>query len=154
MIHKLEIQYAEFDSIESLNSMDQLLIKKAQSSLLNAYAPYSNFQVASALNLSNGETFIGTNQENKAYPSAMCAERVAIFTANSNFPNEKIETLVVVNQGGLIDFSKPIYPCGACRQVMIEKEIYQNYPIRLLFVAQNGSVKVFESVKDILPFSF
>lgn len=154
MIHKLEIQYAEFDSIESLNSIDQLLIKKAQSSLQNAYAPYSNFQVASALNLSNGVTFIGTNQENKAYPSAMCAERVAIYSANSNFPNEKIETLVVVNQGDLIDVSKPIYPCGACRQVMIEKEIHQNHPIRLLFVAQNGSVKMFDSVKDILPFSF
>jgi len=154
MISKIEIQYEEFDSFDSLSLSESQLIQKAQSSLQNAYAPYSNFNVASALRLSNNEIIIGTNQENKAYPSSMCAERVAIFSASSNFPSEKVEALVVVNQGDLLDKSEPIYPCGACRQVMIEREIDQNQPIKLIFVAQNGSVKVFNSVKDILPFSF
>ena len=154
MISKIEIQYEEFDSFDSLSLSESHLIQKAQSSLQNAYAPYSNFNVASALRLSNNEIVIGTNQENKAYPSSMCAERVAIFSASSNFPSEKIEALVIVNQGDLIDQSEPIYPCGACRQVMIEREINQNQPIKLIFVAQNGAVKLFNSVKDILPFSF
>ena len=154
MISKIEIQYEEFDSFDSLSLSESQLIQKAQSSLQNAYAPYSNFNVASALRLSNNEIVIGTNQENKAYPSSMCAERVAIFSASSNFPSEKIEALVIVNQGDLIDQSEPIYPCGACRQVMIEREINQNQPIKLIFVAQNGAVKLFNSVKDILPFSF
>lgn len=154
MIRKIEIQYEEFDSYESLSPSESDLIQKAQNSLQNAYAPYSNFYVASALKLNNNKIIIGTNQENKAYPSTMCAERVAIFSASSNFSKEKIESLVVVNQGDLIDESEPIFPCGACRQVMIEKEINQNQPIKLIFVAQNGAVKVFNRVKDILPFSF
>jgi cytidine deaminase len=151
--HKLEINYDEF-SYDELEESDLGLIDKAKESAKNAYAAYSNFRVGSCVLLKNGNILCGNNQENAAYPSGLCAERVVLFYANANFPNTVIDTLVivVVNENGEI-IDKPISPCGSCRQVINETENRFNHPIRILLVSKK-SVLIFKSIKDLLPLSF
>ena len=96
----------------------------------------------------------GSNQENIAYPSGLCAERVALFYAGSNFPSEQIETLCVVAKGELLDVEKLLSPCGSCRQVMIETEMRQQKNMRVILVSQNKKTIIFDSASDLLPFAF
>ncbi|MDP6908132.1 MAG: cytidine deaminase, partial [Flavobacteriales bacterium] len=78
---------------KELSQSDTELLLKAEQAASNAYAPYSQFNVGAALNLDNGQTVIGNNQENVAYPSGLCAERVAIFAASSRHPGVSISTM-------------------------------------------------------------
>ncbi len=119
-----------------------------------AYAPYSNFRVGAAILLENGEIITGNNQENAAYPSGLCAERVAIFFAGSQFPNTKILQLAVTARSENQVLRKPISPCGACRQSIAEYEIKQNHPIEIFFMGETGEVYKANSIKDLLPFLF
>ena len=130
------------------------MVEKAYSMCEQAYAPYSHFQVGATLLLSNGEIVSGNNQENIAYPSGLCAERVALFFAGANFPTEKVESIVVVAKGDLVSFDKLLSPCGSCRQVLMESEMRQNKNIRVVLVSQNGRTTVFNSILDLLPFAF
>lgn len=98
------------------------LIEMAKVSSANAYAPYSKFLVGAAVLLSNGEIVLGNNQENVAYPSGLCAERTALFSANANFPTSSVQALVIAAQTNGAFLPTPITPCGACRQVMLETE--------------------------------
>ena len=119
-----------------------------------AYAPYSNFKVGASVRLENGEIVVGNNQENIAYPSGLCAERVALFYVGANYPNVSIETICIVAKGDLIPIDSILAPCGCCRQVMIESEQRQSKPIRVILVNQNKTVVVIETVKHFLPFIF
>ncbi len=154
MEKQITIQYSEYLNWSELPVNEIKMVEKAYSMCENAYAPYSNFQVGATVLLSNGEIVAGNNQENIAYPSGLCAERVALFFAGANFPNESIETVVVVAKGDLVPFDKLLSPCGSCRQVMMESEMKQNKAIRIVLVSQNGRVIVFYSVLDLLPFAF
>jgi cytidine deaminase len=140
--------------LESLDDNDMLLFEKAVSGMDNAYAPYSNFKVGASVKLENGEIVVGNNQENIAYPSGLCAERVALFYVGANYPNETIETICIVAKGDLIPVDSVLAPCGSCRQVMIESEKRQSKPIRVILVNQNKTVVVIETVKHFLPFIF
>jgi cytidine deaminase len=140
--------------LESLDGNDILLVEKALSGMDNAYAPYSNFKVGASVKLENGEIVVGNNQENIAYPSGLCAERVALFYVGANYPNETIETICIVAKGDLIPVDSVLAPCGSCRQVMIESEKRQSKPIRVILVNQNKTVVVIETVKHFLPFIF
>ena len=140
--------------LESLDGNDLLLVEKAVSGMDNAYAPYSNFKVGASVKLENGEIVVGNNQENIAYPSGLCAERVALFYVGANYPNVSIETICIVGKGDLIPIDSILAPCGACRQVMIESEQRQSKPIRVILVNQNKTVVVIETVKHFLPFIF
>lgn len=140
--------------LESLDGNDMLLVEKAVSGMDNAYAPYSNFKVGASVKLENGEIVVGNNQENIAYPSGLCAERVALFYVGANYPNESIETICIVAKGDLIPIDSVLAPCGSCRQVMIESEKRQSKPIRVILVNQNKTVVVIETVKHFLPFIF
>ena len=140
--------------LESLDGNDLLLVEKAVSGMDNAYAPYSNFKVGASVKLENGEIVVGNNQENIAYPSGLCAERVALFYVGANYPNETIETICIVAKGDLIPVDSVLAPCGSCRQVMIESEKRQSKPIRVILVNQNKTVVVIETVKHFLPFIF
>jgi cytidine deaminase len=111
---QIEFTYHIYQSSDDLDENQRLLLKKARGKLLNAYAPYSEFRVAAAIELANGELVFGTNQENAAYPSGLCAERVAIFAAKSNFPDERIVRMAITAQGHH-EILVPIPPCGACR---------------------------------------
>jgi cytidine deaminase len=147
----LNIEYLEFESTKGLNEELQNLFTLADSNLKNAYAPYSNFKVSAVCQLSNGELVKGTNQENGAYPSGLCAERVAIFAAKSQFPDEKVDRIVITTAQTT---AFPVSPCGACRQVLMEYEVVQNQPIELSMKSGNSKVWQFKRVNDILPFAF
>ena len=131
---------------------DQELLKVAHEAALKAYAPYSNFQVGAAIRLASGKIITGSNQENMAYPSGLCAERTAFFAAGSQFPGEEIEAAAVVTDLSMptVDFS----PCGGCRQVMVESELRNGKPIRFLMQPGFGEVLVYANVSKFLPMTF
>lgn len=148
----VNIEFTEYISLQDGLDMNLVgLVKKAEKNLINSYSPYSQFKVSAALTLSNGEVVLGTNQENAAYPSGICAERVAIFSAKSAFPNQDvIEIAIVTEQSNPFPFS----PCGACRQVLLEYEMLQKKPIKVILKSRNSKIWVFNSIKDLLPFGF
>lgn len=139
--------------LDELTPTEQVLVQKAIDATHNSYARYSNFHVGAACLLENGEVVIGANQENAAFPSGLCAERTAIFAAQANHPDQPITTLAIAarNVNGLL--KSPISPCGACRQVVLEIEDRYLRPVRILLYGTDG-IYVFESIKDLLPFSF
>ena len=148
------IGYDQFADWKELNDSDQSLIESAREVMKNAYAPYSKFSVGAAALLSNGSVIKGSNQENIAYPSGLCAERVALFYAGANFPNEAVETLAIVAEGDLVPMETILSPCGGCRQVMVETESRQEKAYRVILVSQNKQVVIFQSAKDLLPLAF
>ena len=139
--------------LDELSVADRELIEQAMKATDNAYAEYSHFYVGAALRLANGRIVIGANQENAAFPSGLCAERTAVFSAQANFPDQSIETLALVarNDNGLID--NPVTPCGACRQVLLGVEERYGLPMRILMYGKSGVYSV-GSAKDLLPLSF
>ena len=149
---KIEINM-QFCQLDELSADDQELIRAAIGALANSYARYSNFNVGAALRLADGTVFIGANQENAAFPSGLCAERSAIFAAQSNRPDQAITTLAIAarNSNGLME--NPISPCGGCRQVILEVEDRYQKPVRILLYGTSG-VYCINSVKDLMPLSF
>ena len=139
-------------SIEDLSPDGKELYEKAVSVLQFSHAPYSNFNVASVVRLSNGEIVSGTNQENAAYPAGLCAERVALFAARGSSKLDIIQILVIArNHAGQ---RSDAFPCGICRQVMLEYASLQKMPIGILMGRKNQSFIEIENVKDLLPFHF
>jgi len=146
--------FEEYDSLNELNEQDRNLVQKAIEAAQNAYAPYSRFHVGAAVLLENGVVITGNNQENAAYPSGLCAERVALFSANAQYPDVPVLAIAVVafnNQNQLTEQITP--PCGACRQVMIETETRFNKPMKVIMTGKKN-VLVAKSVHDLLPLSF
>jgi len=143
----------DYNSSAELDENSQELIKKAKQAAENAYAPYSKFRVGAAVLLENGEIIQGSNQENAAYPSGLCAERVAIFYANANFPNVSIKKIAITanTQEGFID--QPIPPCGSCLQVMLESERRSEKPLQVILYGEE-KITVADSIKQFLPFNF
>ena len=139
--------------LDELSVADRELIEQAMKATDNAYAEYSHFYVGAALRLANGRIVIGANQENAAFPSGLCAERTAVFSAQATFPDQSIEALALVarNDNGLID--NPVTPCGACRQVLLGVEERYGLPMRILMYGKSGVYSV-GSAKDLLPLSF
>ena len=119
-----------------------------------AYAPYSKFKVGASVRLDNDAIVTGSNQENSAYPSGLCAERVVLFHVGANYPKQAVQTLCIVAEGDLIPSEKLLSPCGACRQVMLETENRQNNKIRVIIVNQDNRALIVNSVIDLLPFGF
>ncbi|MEY4572929.1 MAG: hypothetical protein RLZ10_2190 [Bacteroidota bacterium] len=148
------IEYIEHDHWNCLNLQDQELVIKAFEASKMAYAPYSNFSVGASLRMEDQSIICGNNQENIAYPSGLCAERVALFHVGANFPSKKIEKICIVAKGDLIPKDSILSPCGGCRQVMAESEKRQNRSIEVILVSQNNKVLVFSSVADLIPLAF
>lgn len=148
--HQVEAEI--FDYFE-LSTSERCLVDDAKSAVATAYAPYSNFHVGSAVLLANGTIVKGSNQENAAYPSGLCAERVAIFSAGANYPNEKIKMLAIAAKPAEATDFVPASSCGNCRQAMMEYQSKQNDPIELLFVRPDNQV-LKTTVTDLLPFGF
>ena len=143
-----------YDSIEELPNQVQGLMQKAIDTKKNAYAPYSKFKVGASLLLDNGVIITGNNQENAAYPSGMCAERVAIWKAGSDFPGVKIKKLAISASSSIARVDKPIGPCGACRQTLSEYELKQKDKIEVFFMGEEGKIIKTDSVLDLLPIAF
>ena len=146
------IHYQEY-SADQLSVSDQDLIKEAIEATQSAYAPYSNFHVGAAIRMVNGTIVHGTNQENIAYPSGLCAERTALFSASAQYPGMPMETIAIVarNENGILS---PALPCGACRQVMIEQQKRQGMNLRVICYISNNKILVFDRVECLLPFVF
>jgi len=151
---KHEISYQEYDSQDDLGNSDRKLLENAKSAINSAYAPYSGYKVGAAVELENGEIITGSNQENVAFPSGLCAERVAIFAAASNYPGIKIKNLAITSMAENFHVDAPVTPCGACRQVIAEYESKQKAKIRLILMGDGGKVYVIEGMQNLLPLMF
>ena len=143
----------EIYSFEELSKEKQDLINKAKEQVTKAYAPYSGFHVGAAIELENGVIVTGSNQENSAYPSGLCAERVAMFYANSQYPDVPVKTLAIAafTNGNFI--ADPVTPCGSCRQVLLETEMRYEKSITILLYGTKNIYQL-ESVKQLLPLCF
>lgn len=151
---KITSQLSVFETISELPDNIQNLTKQAIEIRKIAYAPYSKFKVGTALLLDNGKIILGSNQENAAYPSGLCAERVAIFQSGSLYPNAKILKMVINAASDTNTIDSPIPPCGSCRQSIAEYEIKQNTPIEIYFMGETGAIYKSASLKNLLPFMF
>ena len=150
---EIHINIEEYDSPAGLPAEEQQLIERAIQTARDAYAPYSEFRVGASLILDNGTFVNGNNQDNAAYPDGLCAERVAMFAANAMYPGSPVKMMAIaaVYEDKLLD--RPVYPCGSCRQALLECENRFNQPIRILMYGRTG-IHVVNSVKDLLPLSF
>lgn len=146
--------YTILKNLDDLDGESKALLEKAKEALPNAYAPYSNFHVAAAVLLSDGSVVTGTNQENAAYPSGMCAERVALFTVSSQHPGKTIKKLVVLARLANTTALAPASSCGACRQVMLEFEQRQGKPFEVIMQNQDRYWVKTTSAETLLPFCF
>ncbi|AXB56402.1 cytidine deaminase [Flavobacterium fluviale] len=143
-----------FDNLKELPEEIQDLMNQAVDIRKKAYAPYSKFRVGTALLLDNGKIVLGSNQENAAYPSGLCAERVAIFHAGSVYPEAKIVKMAITAASDTNPTTAPIPPCGSCRQSIAEYEIKQDTPIEIYFMGEIGEVYKSSSLKNLLPLMF
>ena len=140
-------------SYDELPEQYRRLVDEAKRVTSDAYAPYSKFHVGAALLLENGEIVSGTNQENAAYPSGLCAERVTMFYANSRYPNVAPKALAIATFADGDFLEEPITPCGACRQVLLETEVRYGVDMDVLLYGRRGVYKL-SSVKALLPLAF
>lgn len=151
---KQEICYRLFDSSSELESKDQELLEAAVAATDTAYAPYSKFHVGAAVLLENGEVVQGSNQENAAYPSGLCAERVALFAAASHYPETTIKAVAITACFNDSNELLAVSPCGDCRQVLAEYEHRYQSGIKMILTAGQGKVMVIEDAKTLLPLMF
>lgn len=154
MIQKhIDITYSEFRSVDEMIPEDRELVGAAIEAMSGAYAPYSHFHVGAAVRLSNGQIVKGSNQENAAFPSGLCAERTAMFAASSRYPDKDMLSIAIA--GGVLGKlgTSPATPCGACRQVMAQYQAKSGKPMSVIMVA-DGLIWKFDRVDDILPLIF
>jgi len=149
----ITINVLEANSAEDLEQSDRQMLSLALQASSGAYAPFSRFQVGAAVLMSDGSLVTGSNQENAAYPSGLCAERTALFYAQSQYPHLAVEAIAVaaVFQGS--QTQEPAYPCGACRQVMLESQKRSGKPLRVI-MGGSQKIHIVESVMDLLPLGF
>lgn len=143
-----------YDSVEMLPIAIQELMQSAMQARDRAYAPYSSFMVGSSIELANGVIVQGNNQENAAYPSGLCAERVAVFYAGATYPGVAIKNIAITVRSLHHTVLIPTPPCGSCRQALAEYEVNQEEPIKVYFMGETGQVVRANSVKDLLPLIF
>lgn len=151
---KISFEYTEYSGRSELNESLRNLLEHADNTRKKAYAPYSNYLVGAAVLLDNGEIVTGSNQENMAYPSGLCAERIAVFHAASRYPDSRMKAIAISGDARHFEVNHPVTPCGACRQVIAEYEIKQKNPIQLVLAGEKGKVFVVESIENLLPLQF
>jgi cytidine deaminase len=150
---EIKIAYTEYASLDELSAEDRVLAEAAIEAVATSYAPYSNFNVGAAVRFNDGEIIRGSNQENAAYPSGMCAERTALFYASASRPGVPMNALAIAaaQNGELL--KDPVTPCGACRQVMIQYQLKSGNPMEIILIGANRIWK-FSNVESLLPFVF
>lgn len=150
---QITIDYFEYGSMAELPEEARALMEQAIAATVTAYSPYSHFQVGAAALLADGTIVQGSNQENIAYPSGLCAERTALFSASAQYPHQAVRALAVVGrdaQGTLVEAS----PCGACRQVLSEYEHRHGNVVEVYLYLAGGRIRCLKGVKSLLPFTF
>ncbi len=149
MKRNLEISYEHFENTGDMEVVDQVLISEAQAATERANAPYSNFHVGAAVRLRSGRTYSASNFESEVFPAGLCAERSLLFYIESNYANDPIETIAIAS----VPSERECYPCGQCRQVLVDVERRQKLPIRVI-MSGGGSATVVDSAEKLLPFTF
>ena len=149
----LQITYQSV-SLDELNEVDRHLVEQARQATYTSYAPYSHFSVGAAVLLDNGEVVAGSNQENAAFGAGTCAERSALFYAQSHYPDQPVRAIAIAARGVDGQFTAvPISPCGICRQVLVEVQTRAQYPVRVILYGENEIWSI-ASVSDLMPFQF
>jgi cytidine deaminase len=152
--HEIKITFKEYASVEELEQADQQLCQEAVKALATSHSPYSKFKVGVAIRLRSGNILHASNQENAAYPSGLCAERVALFHWGANHADDPIETMAVTAHTDEFQLTKPVTSCGACLQVLAEYEKKQGNAIKMLLYCRQGPVWIATGVESFLPFLF
>ena len=150
---EIKIAYQEFQSLEELEAKDMELAQAAVEATELAYAPYSKFNVGAAVLFEDGVIIKGSNQENAAYPSGLCAERTALFYASASRPDKAMTAIAIAAAQNGVLCQTPATPCGACRQVMAQYQLKSGLPMSVLLVGAHKIWK-FEKVDDLLPLIF
>jgi len=153
-VRNIHIRIEEYHDESALPRSDQELLKEAVKAVDSSYAPYSDFHVGAAVLLDNGEIIPGSNQENAAYPSGLCAERVALFYAKSKYPDSVVESLAITARADHFDLDYPLAPCGSCRQVIAEVENRQSQKIKIILRGETGTTQVIKGIENLLPLVF
>jgi len=150
----IQLTFERYENDAEFAPEIQMLLKASVEAMHRAYAPYSKFHVGAAVLLNDATVVQGNNQENAAYPSGLCAERVAIFAASANHPDKKITAIAVTASSTTFTSGEPVTPCGSCRQSMLEYELKQNTPIVVYLLSPSGQVIRIPSVSQLLPLYF
>lgn len=151
MVLQTKVKVCHYDELEAL---DKEVVDAAREATSNSYAVYSGFNVGAAVRLASGVIVKGSNQENAAYPSGLCAERTTIFWANSQYPSDAVLVLAIAARTDKGELPVPIPPCGACRQVILETEKRFGNAIRIILYGERECYVVEDGVKALLPLSF
>ena len=151
MEHEITLQYRTYENWRQTLAIPKAIAERLEALLLSAYAPYSNYPVSSIVVMESGEMIVGTNQENGAVPSGLCAERVAVLAAKAAHPNEAIQIVYIMTGESE---REPAAPCGSCRQVLHETELRQIRPFELILLNKTDKALAFTGVQGLLPFSF
>ena len=146
---RFSFNYEHYTALAELPEADRKLVAEAERATANAHAPYSKFRVGAAARLRSGRILYGSNFESEVYPAGLCAERTLLFYAQANYADDPIEALAIAS----VPSERECYPCGQCRQVMVDVERRQGSPMRVV-MSGNGSASVVESASLLLPFTF
>lgn len=149
MEKQFRFDYEHYASLDELPEADRRLVEAAQEAATRAHAPYSHFRVGAAARLRSGRILHGSNFESEVYPAGLCAERSLLFYAQANYADDPIETLAIASDPS----ERECYPCGQCRQVMVDVERRQGAPMRVI-MSGNGSASAVATAAMLLPFTF
>lgn len=153
-IRTVGFSYTVFSNIGELPLEDRLLLENARGVTALAYAPYSGFHVGAAGILSNDQLVTATNQENASYPVGICAERVLLSAISAVYPGDTVKKIAISYRPSSGSADKPVFPCGICRQSLLEQEIKQGFPIKLVLAGATGDILLLEKASDLIPFGF
>lgn len=151
---KIEATVQVCDSVDELSEERAMLMQEAVKALTLSYSPYSKFKVGAAVLLNSGKVVLGANQENASYPLCLCAERSALANASSVAPKDEVKCIAITVKHEEKEIDSPTSPCGACRQVLIEKEVNQTKAIEIILRGQTGPILIIPSAKVLLPLYF
>jgi len=154
VLKQINIRVEEYNSAQELNDSDRDLVERAVNASDTSYSPYSSFRVGASVKLANGEIFNGSNQENAAYPSGLCAERVALFYAQSKYPDVAVDAIAIYATSSEFNLDQPVSPCGSCRQVMAEYENRHHHKMRIIMANGDGKIQVVDGIESLLPMMF
>ena len=152
--HEIKIAFEEYNSLSELTTADHQLCLEATKAMAGSHSPYSKFRVGVAMQLQSGKILYASNQENAAYPSGLCAERVALFNWGANHANDPIESMAITAYTDEFPLLKPVTSCGACLQVLAEYEKKQHQQINILLYCQKGPIWKIKGIQNQLPFLF
>ncbi len=149
MDKRFVFDYEHYESRAALPEADRRLVAEAAGATGGAHAPYSRFRVGAAARLRSGRILRAANFESEVYPAGLCAERSLLFYLEANHADDPIEALAIASDPS----ERECYPCGQCRQVLVDVERRQGSPLRVV-MSGGGTASVVASAEMLLPFTF